>query len=117
MGEKSELRDADVTDVCMPVRAVCKPHSPDLKKRRSRDANAEFWVKSQNCGMQLQNSGKKVRIAGCNCRILGKKSELRDADVTDVCMPVRAVCKPHSPDLKKRRSRDAKAEFWEKGQN
>ncbi len=22
---------------CMPVRAVCKPHSPDLKKRRSSD--------------------------------------------------------------------------------
>ncbi len=26
-----------VTDVAMPVRAVCKPHSPDLKKRRSSD--------------------------------------------------------------------------------
>ncbi len=23
----------NVTDVAMPVRAVCKPHSPDLKKR------------------------------------------------------------------------------------
>ncbi len=28
---------ACVTDVAMPVRAVCKPHSPDLKKRRSSD--------------------------------------------------------------------------------
>ncbi len=26
-----------VTDVAMPVRAVCKPHSPHLKKRRSSD--------------------------------------------------------------------------------
>ncbi len=26
-----------VTDVAMAVRAVCKPHSPDLKKRRSSD--------------------------------------------------------------------------------
>ncbi len=25
--------------MCMPVRAVCKPHSPDLKKRRARGCN------------------------------------------------------------------------------
>ncbi len=30
------FRRVSVTDVAMPVRAVCKPHSPDLKKRRSR---------------------------------------------------------------------------------
>ncbi len=31
------FRGVSVTDVAMPVRAVCKPHSPDLKKRRSSD--------------------------------------------------------------------------------
>ncbi len=31
------FRGVRVTDVAMPVRAVCKPHSPDLKKRRSSD--------------------------------------------------------------------------------
>ncbi len=31
------FRGVSVMDVAMPVRAVCKPHSPDLKKRRSSD--------------------------------------------------------------------------------
>ncbi len=32
------FRGVSVTDVAMPVKAVCvKPHSPDLKKRRSSD--------------------------------------------------------------------------------
>ncbi len=36
-GASSAEESIDVTDVAMPVRAVCKPHSPDLKKRRSSD--------------------------------------------------------------------------------
>ncbi len=33
----SVYRCISETDVAIPVRAVCKPHSPDLKKRRSSD--------------------------------------------------------------------------------
>ncbi len=32
-----QLGTVSICNGCMPVRAVCKPHSPDLKKRRSSD--------------------------------------------------------------------------------
>ncbi len=34
---EDSLMPASSCNGCMPVRAVCKPHSPDLKKRRSSD--------------------------------------------------------------------------------
>ncbi len=29
--------------MCIPVRAVCKPHSPDLKKRRTDVRGCSLW--------------------------------------------------------------------------
>ncbi len=100
----------------MPVWAVCKPHFPDLKRgalatdargcslwrsllerpppvleSRVRDPLGEL-VRTRVGGVTLvPKPGMGVRFRGGEC---------------NGCMPVRAVCKLHSPDLKKRRSSD-----------
>ncbi len=44
---------------CMPVRFVCKPHSPDLKKRRSTGCN--LWRSLLERRLPRRNPGFEIR--------------------------------------------------------
>ncbi len=46
---------------------------PKLKcmRKKYQDVNSELWGKTQN-----ENYGEKLKISGCQLRIMGKNSEL-----------------------------------------
>ncbi len=45
------------------------------KNSKYRDANSELWGKTQNIGMPTQNYGEKLKISGCQLRIMVKNSK------------------------------------------
>ncbi len=86
----------------MPVRAVCKPHSSDLKKT---DASLVERLPPAPASRVRDPLGELVRTRVGGVTYIGAVTRtgvrFRGVSVTDVAMPVRAVCKPHSPDLKR----------------
>ncbi len=97
----------------MPVRAVCKPHSPDLKRGAlATDARGcSLWRSllerpPPTSESRVRDPLRRVvavwtRYIGYIGAVTWMGVRFRGVSVTDVAMPVRAVCKPHSPDLKR----------------
>ncbi len=89
----------------MPVRAVCKPHSPDLKKRGALGTDA------RGCSLwrsllerpppapesRVRDPLRRVVAVWTRGGYIGAVTRtgvrFRGVSVTDVAMPVRAVCK------------------------
>ncbi len=101
----------------MPVRAVCKPHSPDLKKRRSSDWSLAFLVRAPASRARVPGSRPALWVGADPCwggyigAVTRTGVRFRGGECNG-CMPVRAVCKPHSSHLKKRRSSDWRCSLW-----
>ncbi len=85
---------------CMPVRAVCKPYSKRGALQLGRAPASRAGIPGSRPALcdGADPGGYVGAVTRAGVRFRGGES--------NGCMPVRVVCKPHSPDLKKRRSSD-----------